>query len=231
MSSSFLESVSDKLGRCARCMRLSAGLVAASLGLWSFAWLADAGQPALLLAAGASAVFGAWLLAHGLAWVIRGPDRASGCSTCAQRARRRRREQRWLRVKRWLQRAPGQAGRPGGPRPAPLTAMHNAPAADARLLPAVEACKEFDGIADRLAHATPADMWQSDGLHFFLYELLEVDGEALPPHAVFVMRAGGEQPVLAYVVHPDPAGGQPRVDDLRVSVPDGAPSAALQEAA
>jgi len=101
--------VGSKLGRCYRCMQAS---MVSALGLWALlaaAAFAAAGTPMLLTLAVPAVAFTLWSAAHGVAYVLRGPERAKGCRTCADRARVRQRAIRWRRRLAWLRGKPASA--------------------------------------------------------------------------------------------------------------------------
>ena len=103
---SLRESFASKLGRCARCMRLS---VAGMVGFAALLLVAEgfgAGPAPTLAAAVPAALFTLWSIAHAGAYVWRGPERATGCKSCAERKAANLRRHRWRVVKSWLRGRP-----------------------------------------------------------------------------------------------------------------------------
>ncbi len=78
---------------------------------------------------------------------------------------------------------------------------------------------EYRTLRPRVASLKPADHWQEEGLHFFVFQLLPAEGTAAvgaePPVAVFVMHPEEPAPVSAVVVTPSASGGEAEVMDLR----------------
>ena len=91
--------------------------------------------------------------------------------------------------------------------------------ADFALLGPLRQSPEYQAIHSRLADPDPADAWQEDDLHFFVFQLLPVEGAGAtlvePPVAVFTMSPEEPAPVSAVVVTPSANGEEPTVLDLR----------------
>lgn len=84
------------------------------------------------------------------------------------------------------------------------------------------ASEEFVIIRDRLTSERFLDSWQEEGLHFFVFQLRHLGGEAAEsevapdaPVAVFVMHPESDVPVSAVVVTTRPGGDEAEVRDLR----------------
>ena len=154
---------------------------------------------------------------------------ASGCRSCAEKARARRRAQRWQRMRVWLGGAPAALPRRGAVRrkPAPartpakrLEDMVAAPPAEEGLRYVAERSPEYLALLPRLASLEPADSWQADGLHHFLYQLHpEEQGRML--HALFITRRGDDAPLVATLVTTDPDGRLMGTVNLRAAAPKG----------
>ncbi len=95
------------------------------------------------------------------------------------------------------------------------------PCADLALLTPLQSSPEYGAISQRVANPKPVDAWQEDGLHFFIFELLRVDGAgAVPPAAeapvvIFTMHPEEAAPVSVVAVTPIPGGEHAEVVDLR----------------
>jgi len=217
--------IDEKLGRCARCMRLSAILTAMSWLLVALtARLTGPGVWQALAIAGAS-IFTALLLAHAVAFVVR-PAPAVACATCAQRAaeraHRRRRQQRWAWATTLISTpAPTRRRRSGcrgcgatRRRPVDPEAL---PGAGEGLRGIVEASAEFHAISARLLSPEPEDSWRDETRHHFLYRLAP-DATGDTAHALFVTRWDLDEPLSAVIVAPSSDGGEPHVTDLRTAL-------------
>jgi hypothetical protein len=209
-------------------MRWSAGLTAAS-------WLLAVGliggaapAPLVLTALVPAFAFTGLSVAHGIAYLVRGPAPAVGCKTCAEKARARQQEARWKRL-RWRLSHPfaqrptarkrkKRACRSCGPRTAD-TAIRRAdelPKADPHLRELVEATPEFQALIPFLEATEPVDSWQYDLRSHFVYELnagAYGDGAT----ALFVASWGADTPPTAVIVVPDGNGAEPRIVDLRAT--------------
>jgi hypothetical protein len=213
----------NSLGRCARCMRLS-GI---ATGLASVALLAVSSSEWTLLSTLTTVVFIATVslsIAHGIAFLLR-PSSTPTCRTCAARRRAWARKHFWRilkhRLQRWVrgERAAPQRGgncRNCGQK-TPLEVMDEQPPAAAGLRHVVERSRQFALIAQRLAHPDPADSWEADMLHYFVYTLRpHADGR--PAHALFVARWEDDVPVSASLFLFN-EGGEPEVRDLSALLP------------
>jgi hypothetical protein len=73
-------------------------------------------------------------------------------------------------------------------------------------------------VRRRIAVPRPADSWDLDGLHYFVFALAASDAEPIPgvagPSALFTMRPGERTPAAALLVTPIP-GGFAEVRDVR----------------
>jgi hypothetical protein len=82
----------------------------------------------------------------------------------------------------------------------------------------LRASAEFQSIAARVADSEPADAWQEDGLHYFVFTLHRNGVRPAPdetPVAVFVMDGEKAAPVSAVMVTPLAEGREAMVVDLR----------------
>lgn len=227
--------VDAKLGRCWSCMQSSAGLALVFLLLLVVAMMAGAASPLIVAAAVPAAAFTTWSLAHGIAYVARGPERSKGCRSCAERARARQRKARWERRFAWLlpKKAAAPSRRKAGCRncdPAKALARSleladGLPPADADLIFVVEESLEYRALLPRLAFPQPVDTWKADLRSSFLYEL-KPDADGVVSNAIFVTRREDDEPISALLVTPSPDGGEPRAVDLRAS---DAPASAPKE--
>jgi len=210
----------SKLGRCARCIRLSVSLMLGSLFLLAAANSIGASSAVSFFFAIPACVFTVWSGMHGVAYVWRGPERATGCRSCAEKRAAYRRRNRWRRLKaRLLGRAAPRRGHASanctdcGHRTAPEE-MSAAPPAAEDMRHVVDDSPEFQRLSPRLVSPMPADTWEANMLHYFLYDLMP-DDEGRESHAVFITRWEDDAPVSAMIVTPDPAGGNPGLVDLR----------------
>ncbi len=97
------------------------------------------------------------------------------------------------------------------------------PCADFALLVPLKRSSEYRTIRPRVAELKPADAWQEEGLHFFVFQLLPLEAmdnedsrsTAEPPMAVFAMHPEVPTPVSAVVVTPSTTGEEAQVIDLR----------------
>jgi hypothetical protein len=220
--------VASDLGRCAHCMHTSAAMTVGAWAVLGIAAGAGAGNGLLFLLALPSAAFTLLSLAHGVAYVARGPERATGCKSCAERASARRRTERWQRRLGWLRPFPAPASkqhrrRSGGCRTCTgNTALESEdaaaalPSAEEGLRHVVERSPEFHLLLTRLASPEPADTWKVNMQSFFLYQLVP-DANGQVPHAIFVTRWEDDVPVSAVILTPDPNGGAPVAVNLRTS--------------
>jgi hypothetical protein len=109
-----------------------------------------------------------------------------------------------------------------------------APCADYALLVPLKRSRVYGAVRKRVADLRPADAWQQDGLHFFVFTLRPPDGApgtggagaggagapAEGPLAIFAMRPEAREPVSAVVVTPSAEGGaDPEITDLRQPAP------------
>src|SRR5438105_4075293 len=92
------------------------------------------------------------------------------------------------------------------------------PCADSKLLVPLKRSREYGAIRKRVADLRPADSWQEDQFHFFVFALRPAE-EAPPtpeaPVAVFAMHPESSAPVSAVVVTLGPDGADAEVRDLR----------------
>lgn len=214
------DAFASRLGRCVRCMRLSVGLMLASLLLLAAATSVGASSELSFFFAIPASLFTVWSGMHGVAYVVRGPERATGCRSCAEKRAAYRRRNRWRRFKARLlgrpiaTRAHGRANCADcGKRTAPEE-MGAAPPAAEDMRHVVDDSAEFQRLLPRLVSPMPADTWEANMLHYFLYDLMP-DEEGRESHAVFITRWEDDAPVSAIIVTPDPSGGDPRLVDLR----------------
>jgi len=219
--------IEAKLGRCARCMRLSATLTLGSAALLALVVTAGVTQPIAFIASIPFAAFATLFVAHAVAYVVRGPAPAH-CVPCAQKARARERQLRWQRRWGWLQAKRQSArviprsescrkcGKPRTPEEI-FKAADALPPADEALRGVVESSAVFQSLLPRLADAAPSDTWQVNMLNHFVYPLkAETNGEN--PTALFIARWEDDGPLSALLITPDPDGGEPHVADLRESM-------------
>jgi hypothetical protein len=93
------------------------------------------------------------------------------------------------------------------------------PCADAALLLPLKRSAEYAGIRRRTASPRAVDSWQDEGLHFFVFQLMPAEGDALvpddPPVAVFTMHPDEAAPLAAVIVTPQPGGSEATITDLR----------------
>jgi hypothetical protein len=223
----FSAPIDAKLGRCARCMRLSAGLTAGSLLLLAALMGAGAGTPLVFAAVVLVGAFTTLSIAHGIAYLVRGPAPVKGCVSCAEKAKARQRAARRQRRWSWLLKPKAAAasrtssGCRTCSKPRSLEALYamadELPRADEGLRAVVESSPEYQSLLPRLAALEPIDSWQVDLRNHFVYRLKpETDGEGAT--ALFVARWEDYTPLVAVVVIPDPNGGEPRIVDLRAEI-------------
>ena len=218
------QAMAEKLGRCARCMRLSAGLAAGSWLLLAGVLGVHAGSWFVLVAAASVAIFTAWSVAHGLAYVARGPARAQGCRSCEERAKARRRKLKWRRRWSWFRaRKPIAATRQsaGCQHCSEKKALENdyaladmLPPADADLRAVVESSPAFLSLLPRLAARDPVETWRVGMRNYFAYEL-NPGSDGLPASALLVARWEDDAPMSALVITGEPGSDEVRVVDLR----------------
>lgn len=97
--------------------------------------------------------------------------------------------------------APGQARRCGvGP-----VALDAAPPADPALRCIVEGCAAYARLGPALVSLEPAESWQTDQLHYFLYRL-HPPAPGRTPHALFIVHQDADTPLSAVVVTPGARG-------------------------
>jgi hypothetical protein len=91
------------------------------------------------------------------------------------------------------------------------------PCADFGLLVPLKRSPEYASIRNRVADPKPADAWQMDMIHYFLFQLKpEEDTPGVQaPYALFTMRWEDNGPVSARVISADFTGGEVKVLDLR----------------
>jgi hypothetical protein len=213
----------DKLGRCARCMRLSG--IATGLALVAMLLASTSEWTRLIFVTTvAFAATASLSLAHTIAYLLR-PRAAEPCRACAAKRRAWARKHFWRilkhRVGRWY-RGEREAPQRGGNcrncgQKTPLEVMDEQPPAAAGLRHVVERSRQFALIAQRLTHPDPADSWEADMLHYFVYTLRpHADGR--PAHALFVARWEDDVPVSASLFLFN-EGGEPEVRDLSALLP------------
>ena len=103
------------------------------------------------------------------------------------------------------------------------------PCADYALLTPLKRSREYHVLRPRVSDLRPTDAWQQDGLHFFVFALHPIDGEATtpnePPVAVFAMRPDADDPVSAVVVRPRSDGLEPEITPITAAETDSVPAA------
>jgi hypothetical protein len=91
------------------------------------------------------------------------------------------------------------------------------PCADYALLVPLKRSRVYGTVRRRVAEHLPADAWQQEGFHFFVFPLRPADGAETapvePPLAVFAMHPDAKDPISAVVVTTGPDGVE--VQDLR----------------
>jgi hypothetical protein len=78
--------------------------------------------------------------------------------------------------------------------------------------------REYGAVRKRVADLRPADAWQQEGFHFFVFALQANGTDSLVAHsplAVFAMHPEVTEPVSAVVVTPSVDGAQAEIRDLR----------------
>jgi hypothetical protein len=94
------------------------------------------------------------------------------------------------------------------------------PCADYKLLVPLKRSREHGAVRKRVADLRPADAWQQEGFHFFVFEL-HIDGNIADtlvtpaPLAVFAMHPEVKEPLTAVVVTPSSDGAEAEIRDLR----------------
>jgi hypothetical protein len=95
----------------------------------------------------------------------------------------------------------------------------NLPCADSALLVPLKRSKEYRAIRKRVADLHPADSWQQEGFHFFVFVLHAADGTngvlLESPVVVFAMHPEEKDPVSAVVVTPTGDGAEAEIRSLR----------------
>jgi hypothetical protein len=95
----------------------------------------------------------------------------------------------------------------------------NLPCADYGLLTPLKRSKDYRAIRKRVADLHPADAWQQEGFHFFVFVLRAEHGTNSvvpePPVAVFAMHPAEKQPVSAVVVTPSSDGAEAEIRNVR----------------
>lgn len=219
--------IDAKLGRCVRCMRLSAGLTAGSWLLFAALSMLSAQSWMTLTVTIATVLSTSVSLAHAVAYAVREPAPVTGCSACAQKAKtrariaRRRRRMQWLRHPLTAFRLPRRTrtARPCGACKQKITAENmleladQLPAAEVALRAVVESSVEYQLIASRLVSPEPVDTWQADMRNHFLYRL-RPDENGQSANALFVARWEDYALMSAVLITPNPT-GEPTIVDLR----------------
>ena len=94
----------------------------------------------------------------------------------------------------------------------------NLPCADYGLMVPLKRSKHYRAIRTRVADLQPADAWQQEGFHFFVFVLRVADDTQLllpePPVAVFAMHPEMTEPVSAVVVTPSSNGAEAEIRDV-----------------
>ncbi len=112
-----------------------------------------------------------------------------------------------------------------------LGVQDNLPCADLALLVPLKRSKEYRVIRKRVADLHPADAWQQEGFHFFVFVLRAAEGTdgvlPEPPVAVFAMHPEMPEPVSAVVVTPSSDGAEAEIRDVRE--PDSAYTAPISD--
>ena len=96
--------------------------------------------------------------------------------------------------------AAGQVALPSG-----LESEADLPCADTALLSPLKRSPEYKALRKRVAFPKPADTWELDGLHYFVFALRREQEEPPGvggPAALFTMRPGVTSPEAALVVTP-----------------------------
>jgi hypothetical protein len=95
----------------------------------------------------------------------------------------------------------------------------NLPCADSALLVPLKRSKEYRAIRKRVADLHPADAWQQEGFHFFVFVLrAEDDTDGVvpePPVAVFAMHPAENEPISAVIVTPSSDGAEAEIRNVR----------------
>jgi hypothetical protein len=103
------------------------------------------------------------------------------------------------------------------------------PCADYALLVPLKRSRQYRTVRSRVSDLRPSDAWQQDDLHFFVFSLNRVEGDARPPVeapvAVFAMRRDVQDPVSAVVVRSRADSQEPEVTPLDIGEPASAPPA------
>jgi hypothetical protein len=221
--------IDAKLGRCTRCMRLSAHL---TIGSWLLlAAMIVLGVSSIVAIAALIAVLCTTVsVAHGVAYYVREPGPVQGCNACAQkskeRARRSRRQRVWQRVRHPFAAlaAEKKAARRCNTCKPRITAANiheladHLPSADEDLRAVVEASPEYQLVVSRLAAPDPVDTWQADMRNHFIYRLQpDVNGHCA--HALFIARWEDDELLSAVLIRPG-HDGEPTTVDLRATPTD-----------
>jgi hypothetical protein len=205
--------IDAKLGRCFKCMRLSAALTIGSWSLLATLLIAGAREPLLFFAALVAAMLTPLSVAHGIAYALRGPSRAIGCVPCAAKTK----VQAYKTPSAFTVPKSRSTCTSCAQAPRPLEALsamaEDLPKADEALADVLEKSGEFNAIRHRLSNLGPMDSWQADMKHYFLYEL-KPDAEAENATALFVMSWDYDEPISGMVVTTDQADGNARVVQL-----------------
>jgi hypothetical protein len=192
--------IDAKLGRCFKCMRLSAVLTVGSWSLAATLLIVGAPEPLLFFVALMVAALTPLSLAHGIAYVARGPSHASGCVPCAAKAKAQAYKTRRAFT---VRKSPASTCTSCAQAPRPLEALsamaEDLPKADEALAGVLERSGEFNVIRHRLANPEPVDSWQADMKHYFLYKL-KSDAEAQNATALFVMSWDYDDPLSGVVI-------------------------------
>ena len=217
--------IEQRLGRCSRCIRLSVILTGSSVALFAAFTAAGAPKPLILVAAAPVIAFAGLSAAHGIAYLVREPVAATGCTPCAKKARAIQRAARKRRLFSWFHRPVRHNGRHTRTSNRHTTATQSLqglsqsvealPRADQGLLSVIKASPEYQSIVSRLADADPVDTWREDVRNHFLYRL-NADADGAPSEALFVARWEDYDLLSAVVITPSPNGGEARIVDLRV---------------
>ena len=71
------------------------------------------------------------------------------------------------------------------------------------LLKPLKRSARYAAIRPRVADPKPLDAWQTQGPHYFLFQLHAVNGDPEPPCALFTMRWEDNEPLSVIIVMPN----------------------------
>jgi hypothetical protein len=214
--------IDAKLGRCGRCMRISATATAVSWALAGVAAITEStiGQAIALAGAVPLTVLS---MAHGIAYLTRERVSAGGCTACEHKARERARLARRRRVKAWFTGRPGRPARQANrgcldcktsTRDELIERADQLPTADTHILDVIQASPEFQHVTPLLAQPAPIDSWMADMRHHFVFALNTTD-DGRTRHALFAARWEDYGMASTLLVTQSSGGGDPIVTDIR----------------